>query len=102
MYAPALLDLLQAALNLPLGSLLSRLLTALNLLPSMPPGVRQSPHLAAISTELGAHIFLNAGPLSLRKSAIVFVSGASRPVSHINLELRQLRSRAPLELPALR
>src|SRR5476649_2401007 len=66
----------------------SRVLTALNLLPSIAT-------LASLNSSRRRHSITNsrqtlrmASPLSLRKSAIVLKSGIRRPVSHTNSMLR--------------
>src|SRR5580704_11110154 len=81
----------------------SRVLTALNLLPSIAT-------LASLSSSRRRHSPTNsrqtlrmASPLSLRKSAIVLKSGIRRPVSHTNSMLRwHSRSRRRLDCTRLR
>ena len=66
----------------------SRLLTALNLLPSIatrPSSSRCRLRRRAIRRQQTLRI---AGPLSFRKSAIVLKSGVSLPMSHISSTLR--------------
>ena len=67
---------------------LSRLLTALNLLPSIATIVRVKRLNWRHSTTNCPQAARIAGPLSRRKSAIVLKSGISRPVSHISSMLR--------------
>src|SRR5271169_1791896 len=76
----------------------SRVLTALNLLPSIAT-------LASLNNSRCRHSITNsrqtlrmASPLSLRKSAIVLKSGISRPVSHTNSMLRWHSLQAPARL----
>src|SRR3984893_13005958 len=73
----------------------SRVLTALNLLPSIAT-------LASLNSSRRRHSITNsrqtrrvASPLSLRKSAIVLKSGIRRPVSHTNSMLRWHSRQAP-------
>src|SRR5262249_2777765 len=61
---------------------LSRLFTALNLLPSIATLAFESRPIRRHSSTNRAQTFLIAPPLSLRKSAIVLWSGANRPSSH--------------------
>src|SRR6516164_6446285 len=68
--------------------ILSRLFTALNLLPSIATTARVNRPSSRHNTTNRAHTARIAAPLSLRKSAIVLKSGASRPVSHISSILR--------------
>src|SRR6516162_2931378 len=67
---------------------LSRLLTALNLLPSIATVARLNSFSRRQSSTNCPHTARIAAPLSLRKSAIVLKSGASRPTNHINSILR--------------
>ena len=69
--APRSLDLLLAALELACVKLLSRLFTALNLLPSMATLAFASSAILRHNSTNRAQTFLIAGPLSLRKSAMV-------------------------------
>ena len=82
---------------------LSRLLTALNLLPSMATTAwvnSLSPRHSSTNCAQAARI---AGPLSRRKSAMVLKSGISRPVSHISSMLRWVsRSSRRLDWTRLR
>src|SRR5216683_4260446 len=73
--------------------------TALNLLPSIATTARvKSLSLRQSSTNC-PHTARIAAPLSLRKSAIVLKSGASRPTNHINSILRcASRSQPPARL----
>src|SRR5208337_494053 len=61
----------------------SRELTALNLLPSMATVVAVSRPARPQTTMNSRQTLRMAGPLSLRKSAMVLKSGARQPVSHI-------------------
>ena len=82
---------------------LSRLFTALNLLPSIATLAFASNPISRHTSTKRAQTFLIAGPLSLRKSAIVLKSGASRPKSHITSTLRPAsRSSRRLECTRLR
>ena len=77
---------------------LSRLLTALNLLPSMATMASENNSSSRHSTMNWRHTLRIAAPLSLRKSAMVLKSGVSRPVSHISSTLRCVsRSRRRLD-----
>ena len=67
---------------------LSRLFTALNLLPSTATLAFASRPNSRQSSTKCAHTLRMAGPLSFRKSAIVLWSGTSRPRSHITSKLR--------------
>ncbi len=67
---------------------LSRLFTALNLLPSMATSVSVRRFSFLHSSTNSRHTSRIASPLSLRKSAMVLKSGANRPVSHISSTLR--------------
>lgn len=79
---------------------LSRLFTALNLLATTASESR--PNSRHNSTNR-RQVARTAGPLSLRKSAIVLKSGASRPVSHISSRLRPAsRSRRRLDATRFR
>ena len=73
---------------LPLVKFLSRLLTALNLLPSIATRAWLNRFSCRHSTMNCRHTRRIALPLSLRKLAIVLKSGISRPVSHISSMLR--------------
>jgi hypothetical protein len=82
---------------------LSRLLTALNLLPSIAMTARLNSLNWRHNTTNCAQAARIAGPLSRRKSAIVLKSGISRPVSHISSMLRWVsRSRRRLDWMRLR
>ena len=67
---------------------LSRLLTALNLLPSIATIASETDFSWRHSTMNSRQTLRIAVPLSLRKSAIVLKSGVKRPVSHISSTLR--------------
>src|ERR1700758_2900288 len=67
---------------------LSRLFTALNLLPSIATTARVNKPSWRHRTTNWAHTARIAAPLSRRKLAMVLKSGARRPVSHINSILR--------------
>ncbi len=67
---------------------LSRLLTALNLLPSIATIASENRLSRRHSTMNSRQTLRIALPLSLRKSAMVLKSGARRPVSHISSTLR--------------
>src|SRR5262249_29178917 len=84
----ALFQLGAAPLHLPAREVLVAGIDGLNLLPSIAT-------LAFVSRPIRRHSSTNctqtcliAGPLSLRKSAIVLWSGMRRPVSHITSTLR--------------
>src|SRR5262245_6058325 len=82
---------------------LSRLFTALNLLPSIATLAFKSRPIRRHSSTKRAQTFLMAPPLSLRKSAIVLWSGANRPSSHITSTLRPAsRSSRRLDCTRLR
>src|SRR5712671_503910 len=66
----------------------SRLFTALNLLPSTATLAFASRPILRHNSTNCAQTFLIAEPLSLRKSAMVLLSGANRPLSHITSRLR--------------
>src|SRR6185295_1674180 len=94
----ALLQLPAPFLDLRRGEILVRLLTALNFDPSIARLTFASRPIWRQSSTNRAHTFLIAAPLSLRKSAIVLWSGASRPSSHITSRLRwHSRSRRRLD-----
>ena len=67
---------------------LSRLLTALDLLPSTATVASSSSFISRHSRTNSRHTRRIAAPLSRRKSAIVLKSGASRPASQISSTLR--------------
>ena len=75
-------------LSLATVKFLSRLLTALNLLPSIATTAWVNRFRRRHSVTNWLHTALIAGPLSRRKSAMVLKSGISRPVSHITSILR--------------
>src|ERR1700687_3828843 len=99
----ALVNLRQPPLHLGWVKFRSRVLTALNLLPSIAT-------LASLNSSRRRHSTTNsrqtsrmASPLSLRKSAIVLKSGIRRPVSQTNSILRwHSRSRRRLDCTRLR
>jgi hypothetical protein len=74
--------------TLPSVKLRSRVLTALNLLPSMATSACGNSFSSRRSITKRRHTLRMPMPLSRRESAMVFKSGASRPVSHINPTLR--------------
>src|SRR3954467_11232361 len=81
----------------------SRLLTALNLLPSMATLALVSRPMSGHSATNWAHTLRIADPLSLRKSAIVLSSGTNRPRSQITSRLRPAsRSSRRLDCTRLR
>ena len=67
---------------------LSRVFTALNLLPSIAATAWANSSSWRHSATNWRHAARIAGPLSFRKSAMVLKSGARRPVSHISSTLR--------------
>ena len=86
------------ALSLRSVKFLSRLLTALNLLPSIATIASENSFRSRHMTMNSRHTLRIALPLSLRKSAIVLKSGVSRPVSQISSTLRWVsRSRRRLD-----
>src|SRR4051794_10836899 len=86
------------ARSLAVVKFLSRLLAALNLLPSMATRASESSPMLRQSRTKRRQVAWMAGPLSRRKSAIVLKSGARRPSSHINSRFRcASRSRRRLE-----
>ena len=98
----AFLDLLLALLDLGGVKLRSRLLTALNLLPSMATAACENSLSSRHSTTKRLHTLRMPAPLSRRKSAMVLKSGARRPVNHISSTLRwHSRSSRRLRLHAV-
>jgi len=89
------------AFNLCGVKFLPRLLTALNLLPSMATTASRNKPSCRLSSINSRQTFRMASPLSRRKSAIVLKSGASRPVSHMSSTLR-CASRFSRRLDAMR
>src|ERR1700716_4302342 len=73
----------------------SRLFTALNLLPSMATLAVASRPISRQSSTKRAHTLRIAGPLSLRKSAIVLWSGTRPQRSHIASKLRPASRSSP-------
>ncbi|CKR07622.1 Uncharacterised protein [Mycobacterium tuberculosis] len=73
---------------LPGEKLRSRLLTALNLLPSMATTACEKSFICRHSTMKLRHALRMPLPLSRRKSAMVLKSGVRRPVSHMSSMLR--------------
>src|SRR6266567_2841547 len=81
----------------------SRVLTALNLLPSIATLASLNSSRRRHSTTNSRQTLRMASPLSLRKSAMVLKSGISRPVSQTNSMLRwHSRSRRRLDCTRLR
>jgi hypothetical protein len=74
----ALPELFHARLTLCAVKFLSRLLTALNLLPSMATIASENRSSLRLSSTNSRHTLRIASPLSLRKSAVVLKSGVSR------------------------
>src|ERR1700674_3040627 len=75
----------------------SRLLTALNLLPSIAMIASENRSSRRHSTINSRQTLRIAFPLSLRKSAMALKSGAKRPLSHISSTLRWVSQ--PVEIP---
>src|SRR5208282_2401841 len=69
---------------------LSRLFTALNLLPSMATIASANRFSRRHSTTNWRHTLRIAAPLSLRKLAMVLKSGISRPVNHNEAEFAKV------------
>jgi len=86
------------AVSLCLVKFRSRPLTALNVLPSIATNASQNRFKFRQSTTNSRHTRWIAGPLSLRKSAMILKSGDNRPVSQISSTLRRVsRSRRRLD-----
>src|SRR5471030_2757588 len=99
----ALVNLRQTACILAWVKFRSRVLTDLNLLPSIATLASLNSSRRRHSTTNSRQTLRMASPLSLRKSAIVLKSGIRRPVSHTNSMLRwHSRSRRRLDCTRLK